>query len=244
MKEIRGFLGLTSFFRRAIKDYSILSADLNKLVRKTSGYKSGPLPAEAQKSSEALKTALISKPCLAPVDFDRRFYITCDASATHYGSVLTQIDKLGIERPSVGYASKLLYEKEAKQQLGLRERASIIFSLRHWKPYLIGKEFTLRTDHKPNLAIARGKTQVYDSLTDEIMSYLPFKLEYLNGKNMFADILSRPIGFSATIKPSTKSIPDILRAAHDDAGHMSAKYTLHNIENLFTWPNMRADVDN
>ena len=63
LKEIRGFLGLTSFFRRAIKDNSILSADLNKLVRKTSGYKSGPLPAEAQKSFEALKTALISKPC-------------------------------------------------------------------------------------------------------------------------------------------------------------------------------------
>ena len=124
------------------------------------------------------------------------------------------------------------------------ERASIIFSLRHWKPYLIGKEFTLRTDHKPSLAIARGKTQVYDSLTDEIMSYLPFKLEYLNGKNMFADVLSRPIGFSSVIKPSTKSIPDILRAAHDDDGHMSVKYTLHNIENLFIWSTMRADVDN
>ena len=169
--------------------------------------------------------------------------MTCDASATHYGSVLTQIDNIGIERP-IGYARKLLNEKEAKQQLGLRERASIIFSLRHWKPYLIGKEFTLQIDHKPNLAIARGKTQVNDSLCDEIMSYLTFKLEYINGKNMLADLLSRPIGFSAIIKPSSKSIPDILRAAHDNTGHMSVKYTLQNIENLFTWPNMRADVDN
>ena len=48
LKEIRGYLGLTSFSNRAIKDYSILSADLYKLVRKTSGYKSGPLPAEAK----------------------------------------------------------------------------------------------------------------------------------------------------------------------------------------------------
>ena len=165
-------------------DYSILSADLNKLVRKTSGYQSGPLPTDAQKSFEAQKAALISKPCLTPVDFDKRFYVTYDASATHYGSVLTQIDRAGIERP-VGYASKLLNEKEAKQQPGLHERASIIFSLRHWKPYLIGKEFTLRTDLKPNLAIARGKTQVYDSLSDKIMSYLPFKLEHLNGKKPF-----------------------------------------------------------
>ena len=61
---------------------------------------------------------------------------------------------------------------------------------------------------------------------------------------MFADILSRPIGFSAVVEHSTKSIQDILRAAHDDAGHMSAKYTLHNIENLFSWPTMRTDVEN
>ena len=82
LKKIRGFLGLTSFFRWAIKDYSVLSADLNKLVRKSSGYHSGPLPVEAQKSFEALKTAMVSKPCSAPVNFDKRFYVTCDASAT------------------------------------------------------------------------------------------------------------------------------------------------------------------
>ena len=61
---------------------------------------------------------------------------------------------------------------------------------------------------------------------------------------MLADVLSNPLGFSAIIDPSSKSIPEILRAAHDEAGHMSVKYTLQNIENLFTWPNMRADVDN
>ena len=135
------------------------------------------------------------------MDFDKQFYVTCNASSTHYGSILTQFDNSGVER-QVGYASKLLSEKEAKKQPGLRERASIIFSLWHWKPYLIGKEFALRTDHKPNLAIARGKTQVYDSFSDEIMLYLPFKLEYLSSENMIADVLTRPLGYSAAIKPS------------------------------------------
>ena len=135
-------------------------------------------------------------------------------------------------------------KRKLSNKPGLREWASIIYSLRHWKPYLIGREFTLRTDHKPNLAIARGKTHVYDSLTDKIMSYLPFKLEYLRGKNMFADMLSRPLGYSAAIEPSRKSIPELLKIAHNDAGHMSTRYTLQNLENLFTWPNMRTDVDN
>ena len=85
--KLKRNLRFPSFFRRAIKNNSVLSADSNKLVRKSLGYHSGPFPTKAQKSYEALKTALISKPCLAPVDFDKCFFITCDASATHYGSV-------------------------------------------------------------------------------------------------------------------------------------------------------------
>ena len=95
IKEIRAFIGLTSFFRRAIPNYSSLSAPLNKLVRKDSGYKSGSLPIEARKSFLALKNALISRSCLAPVNFDSRFIVTTDASETHYGYCLSQIGKDG-----------------------------------------------------------------------------------------------------------------------------------------------------
>lgn len=127
------------------------------------------------------------------MSFNERFYITCDASTTHYGSCLSQIGDDGIER-ACGYASKLLSEKEAKQQPSIRERASILFSFSHWHPYLIGKEFPCRTDHKLNLSLFQGKTKVYDCMSDKIMSYLPFKLEYLNGKDMFVDVLSHPLG--------------------------------------------------
>ena len=142
IKDIRAFIGLTSFFRRAIKNYSLMSAELNKLVRKNSGYTKGPLPEKARASYLTLKEALISKPCLAAVDFEKRFIVTTDASATHYGSCLSQEGPDGIERPC-GYSSKLLSEKEANQSPGLRERAALPHALRHWRPYLVGKEFTL-----------------------------------------------------------------------------------------------------
>ena len=134
---------------------------------------------------------MISKPCLAPVNFDLEFIVTCNASESHFGTCLSQIGLDNIERPCA-YASKLLSEKEAKQSPGTRERAALIFALRHWKPYLIGKEFVLRTDHKPNVAIADSKTKIYDTLSDEIMQYQPFRLEYLRGDKMFVDALSRP----------------------------------------------------
>ena len=108
-----------------------MSAELNKLVRKNSGYAKGPLPEKARQSYLELKQALISKPCLAAVDFEKRFIVTTDASATHYGSCLPQEGDDGIERPC-GYSSKLLSEKEANQSPGLRER------LRYYMLYDIG----------------------------------------------------------------------------------------------------------
>lgn len=138
------------------------------------------MPAAAKKLFKALQKALISKPCLAAVNFDKEFVLTCDASATHYIACLSQVNNKGIEQPCA-YASKLLSTKESKQAPGLS----------HFNPYLGGKEFVLCTDHKPNLSIIKGKTNVYDTLTDEIMNS--------NGipewEKMFVDILSRPPGF-------------------------------------------------
>ena len=142
-------------------------------------------------------------------------YVWEGSSATHYGACLSQKGSDNIERPCA-YASKLLSEKEAKQAPGFWERVSLAFALRLFNPYLVGKEFLIRTDHKPNLSLIKGKTKVYDTLTDEILSYLPFRMEYLNGSKMFADILSRPLGTSpdintVSISPSPDQIPNILK---------------------------------
>ena len=93
--------------------------------------------------------ALTSKPCLAAFDFEKEFILTCDASATHYEACLSQVNNKGVEQPCA-YASKLLSVKESKQAPRLRERAALVFALRHFNRYLVGKEFVLRTDHIPN----------------------------------------------------------------------------------------------
>ena len=72
----------------------------------------------------------------------------------------------------------------------MRERAAVIHALRHWRPYLVAREFLLRTDHRPNLKLAQGGGNVYDTLTDEIQQFQPFTMEYLPGKKMFVYALS------------------------------------------------------
>ena len=83
-------------------------------------------------------------------------------------------------------------------------------------------------------------------MSDEIMSYLPFKLEYLNGKEMFVDVLSRPLGFVNTIQAipvDPTDVPHLLKQAHDNAGHLNPTSTLHTLSQNFTWPNMAKDVE-
>ena len=233
VKDIRAFIGLTSFFRRAIKNYSLILGTLNKRIRKDSGYHGGRLPVAAKLAFEKLKNALISRPCLAPVNINERFIVTTDASETHYAPCLSQKGPDGIERPC-GYSSKLLSAKESKQQPGMRERAALLYALRHWQPYLVGKEFTLRTDHNPNLALAKGKMKSYDTLTDEILQFMPFKLEFLNGNKMFVDALSRPpsiscavdLGFGPSL--STPFDEQVIRTAQLKDTEFAKLFLLHN----------------
>ena len=79
------------------------------------------------------------------------------------------------------FSNKLLNSKESKQQPGMRERVALLHALWHWQPYLIGREFTLRTHHDPNLALAKGKMKSYDTLTDYILQLMPFKMDFMNG---------------------------------------------------------------
>ena len=87
-----------------------------------------------------------------------------------------------------------------------------------------------------------------DTLTNEILSYLPFRMEYLNGAKMFADVSSRPLGSatdinSVVIEPKPHEIPKLLQQAHDLAGHLSLRYTLNFLQPYYSWPNMRKDAD-
>ena len=65
---------------------------------------------------------------------------------------------------------------------------------------------------------------------------------------MFADVLSRPLGTatdinSVSLSPPPHKIPQLLKQAHDHAGHLSLRYTLDFLQPFYSWPNIRQDVD-
>jgi hypothetical protein len=57
-------VGLCNFFRTHIQDFALIAATFFKLIRKDSGYKSGPLPEKAQKAFYILQKQLTSEPVM------------------------------------------------------------------------------------------------------------------------------------------------------------------------------------
>ena len=209
VKEVKQFLGLCSFFRRTIRDFASIASPLTKLTRKDSKWISGALPTEARKSFKNLQDSLCKRPCLSPVDFSKEFILTVDASTVGLGAVLSQIDDIGIERPCA-YASRTLNETEQKRAPFHLEYLAMVWACRHFKPYLAGQHFTIRTDHKPLMALNKTQGATFERLQMELEEFQPYTIKYINGSQMPADGLSRlSEGINISLAINNKQLQDL-----------------------------------
>ena len=95
----------------------------------------------ATSSFQSLKEALSSAPVLQLPDFSKPFLVDCDASGTSFGAVLHQG-----EGPLVFYRRPFA-QKHLKLAAYERELIRLVHAVRHWRPYLWGRKFIVRTDH-------------------------------------------------------------------------------------------------
>jgi hypothetical protein len=78
------------------------------------------------------------------------FTLHTDWSTKGLGAILTQADEQGGQR-MVACISRSLNVHEARYPAWKGELLAVVWAVRHFKPYLAGRDFTVVTDHRPLL---------------------------------------------------------------------------------------------
>ena len=137
--EVRSFLGLTSYYRRFIKGFSMIAALMTRVIQKNVRFE---LSEKYQASFEKLRAFLTEALVLTQPTYGKEYVIFRDDSLNGLGCVLMQEGKV------VAYASRQLKPHEKNYPTHDLELAAIVFALKIWRHYLCGEKCFIYTDHK------------------------------------------------------------------------------------------------
>lgn len=136
--ELRGFLGLTGYYRKFVPHYGTLAKPLTSLLQ----LKTFQWTDTAQLAFQKMKIAMSSTPVLALPDFSKPFTIETDACDTGIGAVLCQ------QGHPVAYFSKALGVQNQQLPAYEKEFMAVMMAVDKWRAYLSRGPFVIRTDHK------------------------------------------------------------------------------------------------
>ena len=223
-KQMASFLGLTNYYRPFIRDYSTIAARLYPWVctnRKTGHTK--VIWNDAMRADfKALKTALVTAPCLDAYEPTAELRIACDASSEiGQGAVLEQRRHPSKLWRPLSYFSRKWTDSEQKYPIYKKEMLSIISALKHWQTYVLGRPFKILTDSSAaSFYITKSASQLSAREVrwlDAIAEFAPFQIEHIAGTiNVMADGLSRidglPSGLTLNIVDLYAGSVSMLRA--------------------------------
>ena len=144
-KELKGFLGLTRFYRAFVPNFSMISRPLSKL---TSDYSQYVWTEDCEKVFCHLKGLLTAKPILQFLDLNKPFTLEVNASHFAVGEIFSQLGSDQSLHP-VAYFSTTLRGSQLNWSATEKEAYALVMAVWLWHVYLAVSHFTLHSDHNP-----------------------------------------------------------------------------------------------
>ena len=189
VKEVRTFLGMTSYYRQFVPNYATVSEPLTCLMRKEVKFHWG---ADQAAAFTSLKALLVSSDVMAAPQMDKPYKLYTDACDYAVGGILVQDDVKGVEKV-IQYVSHALSRTQRKWATIEKEAYAVVYCINKLRPYLYGADFVVYTDHKPLKSLftkdfQNTKIQRWGVLLAEYGA----RIEYRKGShNIRADMMSR-----------------------------------------------------
>jgi len=188
VSEVRSFLGLCSYYRRFILGFASIAAPLHKLTGKNVRFYWNN---ECESAMKKLCSSLVSAPILAmPID-EGGYVLDTDASQFAIGAILSQRQD-GVEKV-IAYASRVLNDAEKNYCVTRKELLAVVFYTKHFRHYLLGRPFQIRTDHAALQWLGKTPTPIgQQARWLDILGEFDYKVLHRPGRvHQNADALSR-----------------------------------------------------
>ena len=145
VSQLRSFLGLVNYYAEFLPRLSSILAPLYRLLQaKVQWHWENAQQASFGEAKEKLTSSCL----LTHYDPSKELYLSYDASPYGVGAVLSHRLADGSERP-IAYASQTLAPAEKKYSQIDKEGLAIIFGVKKFHQYLLGRKFVIYSDHKP-----------------------------------------------------------------------------------------------
>ena len=190
--EVESFLGYLNYHRGHIKNFAELAAPLYELTGAHARHIPFVWTEMHQDAFNILRTAMTTAPVLRIPNRTGLFILDTDASNIAIGAELSQIQDS--DECLIAFGSYALTKEQRRYCTTRKELLAIVRFTRQYRHYLLGRQFTIRTDHHSLAWLMRFKNadgqlaRWLEELSqfDMVISHRPGR-EHVN-----ADWLSRP----------------------------------------------------
>ena len=215
-KDVKRFLGMITYYQDFLPNLATITEPLRRLLRKNCKFH---WRKEQETAFQKLKEMAGKKLSVYIFDPNLPTFVTVDASDVGLGAVLSQV-KDGSEVP-VCFASHSLTTAQRNYATNEKEALACLWACEKWEKFLLGRHFTLRTDHRPLTFLLKKHWQGRQSAKfvrwNDRLAQFDFDIQYRPGaENDVADFLSRhPVSSEETFEDQQDQNLLIRRVAED-----------------------------